>query len=130
MICANEGQEAIAATLGVKPVRVSTPTWSDQLYSCKYEYADGVISLSVKELDDAGATTDYFDGLAKKHGQRPDGISLGEGAFATPTNVFVRKDFFVLDVDVSDLPGALGQPSLSPSDVKLAVAQTLLGCWQ
>ena len=130
MICADEAQEDIAATLGVKPIRVSTPTWSERLYSCKYEYADGVISLSVKELPDAGATTGYFEGLAKDLGQPPGGISLGEGAFATPTQIVVRKDFMVLDVDVSDLPPQFGQPMRSPSDVKLAVAQTLLGCWQ
>ena len=130
MICADEAQGDIAATLGVKPLRVSTPTWSERLYSCKYEYADGVISLSVKELSDAGATTGYFEGLAKDLGQPPGGISLGEGAFATPTQIVVRKDFMVLDVNVSDLPPQFGQPARSPSDVKLAVAQTLLGCWQ
>jgi hypothetical protein len=130
MICADEAQQAIAASLGVKPIRVSTPTWSERLYSCNYEYADGVISLSVKELPDAGATTGYFEGLAKKVGQPPGGISLGEGAFATPTQIVVRKDFMVLDVDVSDLPPQFGQPVRSPSDVKLAIAQTLMGCWQ
>jgi hypothetical protein len=83
------------------------------LYSCKYEYADGVISLSVKELSDAGATTGYFEGLAKDLGQPPGGISLGEGAFATPTQIVVRKDFMVLDVNVSDLPPQFGQPTRS-----------------
>ena len=111
MICADEAQEDIAATLGVKPARVSTPTWSGRLYSCNYEYADGVISLSVKELSDAGATTGYFEGLAKDLGQPPGGISLGEGAFATPTQIVVRKDFMVLDVNVSDLPPQFGQPA-------------------
>ena len=120
MICADEAQEDIAATLGAKPIRVSTPTWSERLYSCKYEYADGVISLSVKELPDAAATTDYFEGLAKDRGQPPGGISLGEGAFATSTELVLRKDFMVLDVDVSDLPLQFGQPSRSPSDVKPA----------
>ena len=67
--------------------------------------------------------------LAKEDGGSPDGISLGEGAFATATNVFVRKDFMVLDVDVSDLPAQFGEPPRTSADVRLAVAQTLLGCW-
>ena len=129
MICAQEAQEDIAATLGVEPVRVSTPTWNERLYSCQYVYADGVISLSVKELPDAEATTRYFEELAKDRGQAPGGLSLGEGAFATPTQVVVRKDFMVLDVDVSDLPLQFGEPPRPNSDVKLAVAETLLGCW-
>jgi hypothetical protein len=130
MICADEAQEDLAATLGVKPTQVSTPTWSQRLYSCNYEYSDGVISLRLKELPDAAATTDYFEGLAKDRGQTTGGISLGEGAFATPTELVLRKDFMVLDIDVSHLPAQFGQPARSPSDVKLAVAQTLLGCWQ
>ncbi len=130
MICADEAQKEIAATLGVKPIQVSTPIWKKRLYSCDYEYADGVISLRLKELPDAAATTDYFEGLAKDRGQPPGGISLGEGAFATPTELVMRKDFMVLDIDVTDLPPQFGQPARSPSDVKLAVAQTLLGCWQ
>ena len=129
MICADEAQEDIAATLGVKPTRVSTPTWNERLYSCQYEYADGVISLSVKELPDADATTRYFEQLAKDRGQRPDGLSLGEGAFTTPTQVVVRKDTMVLDVDVSGLPAQFGQPLRSSADVKLAVAETIMGCW-
>ena len=100
------------------------------MYACQYEYADGVISLSLKELPDAAATTKYFEGMAKDRGQPAGGISLGEGAFATPTELVMRKDFMVLDIDVSDLPARFGQPERSPSDVKLAVAQTLLGCWQ
>ena len=130
MICADEAQGDIAATLGVKPVQVSTPTWSQRLYSCNYEYADGVISLKLKELPDEAATTRYFEGLAKDRGQPPGGISLGEGAFATPTELVMRKDFMVLDIDVSKLPAQFGQPARSPADVKLAVAQTLLGCWK
>ena len=129
MICEKEAQEDIAATVGVNPVRVSTPTWKQQVYSCEYVYADGVISLSVKELPDAAATTGYFENLAKDVGQPPDGISLGDGAFATPNDLFVRKDRMVLHVDVSDLPPQFGQPPQSVSDVKMAVAVTLLGCW-
>jgi hypothetical protein len=129
MICADEAQEDIAATLGVKPTKVSTPTWTEQTYSCQYVYADGVISLSVKELPDADATTRYFDKLAKDRGQSPGGLSLGEGAFTTATQVVVRKDFLVLDVDVSGLPAQFGQPPRSSADVKLAVAETIMGCW-
>ena len=130
MVCEEEGREAIAATLGVKPTRVSTPTWNDQVYSCQYVYPDGALSLSVKELPDEAATTGYFEDLAKELGRRPDDIQLGQGAFATTNgSVVVRKDFMVLDVDTSGLPKTFGQPPLSNSDVALTVAVTLMGCW-
>ena len=41
----------------------------------------------------------------------------------------VRKDWKVLDVDISQLPASFGQPPQSASDVAVSVAATLLSCW-
>src|SRR4029079_6650074 len=49
MVCSEEAQGDIAASLGVKAT-VSAPTWIDDVYSCKYAYPDGTMTLSVKEL--------------------------------------------------------------------------------
>jgi hypothetical protein len=129
MICQSEAREDIASALGVKPVKVSAPTWSDHLYSCKYMYSNGAIPLSVKELDGTAATTRYFESLAQTLG-RVDAIGLGQGAFSTTNHsVVVRKDNKVLTVDPSQLPGEFGAPPQSPSTVALTVATTIMGCW-
>ena len=48
-VCAGEAQKDIGETLGVTAV-VQTPTWVDHLYSCRYQYPNGSMVLSVKEL--------------------------------------------------------------------------------
>ena len=131
MICASEAQEDIAANLGnVKPVSVTTPTWTNSVYSCQYVYPSGVVSLSVKELKDASATKRYFEKLGNALGRRPGKLALGGGGFtALDGSVVVRKDFKVLDVDVSKLSGPLGVPPMDAPVVAANVAATVLGCW-
>jgi hypothetical protein len=132
MVCASEAQEDIATNLGnVQPTTVTTPTWKDSVYSCKYVYPSGAVTLSVKELRNAAATTRYFEKLGDTLGRRPGELALGDGAFtAKDGSVVVRKDFKVLDVDVSQLTGKLGtKPPLDASLVALNVAATVLGCW-
>ncbi|NMH97755.1 hypothetical protein [Pseudonocardia acidicola] len=130
MVCAPEAQNDIAEATGVTAVRVETPTWNDHVYACRYQYTGGSLSMSVKELASAAETASYFDGLGRQLGdvQRLDG--LGEGAFITSNgSVVVRKDWKVLLVDDSSLPSQLGSPPLTPANVALIVAKTILGCW-
>ena len=83
------------------------------MYSCQYVYPSGVVSLSVKELKDASATKRYFEKLGNALGRRPGKLALGGGGFtAMDGSVVVRKDFKVLDVDVSKLSGPLGVPPM------------------
>lgn len=129
MICSTEAQNDIAASLGMT-AKVGTPTWVDHVYACKYVYPDGVITLSVKELSDATQTTATYTAFATRLGRRPDIVSFGQGAFITTNgSVIVRKDFKVLDIDVSQLPPKFGRPLQDRSDVALSVAATVMSCW-
>jgi hypothetical protein len=131
MICAGEAQDDIAANLGnVRPTTVTTPTWNDSVYSCQYVYPNGIVSLSVKELSSASATKRYFQKLGVTLGRRPGKLPLAGGGFtALNGSVVVRKDFKVLDVDVSKLSGQLGVPPQDASAVAANIAATVLGCW-
>jgi hypothetical protein len=131
MVCASEAQEDIARNLGnVKPTTVTTPTWNNSVYSCQYVYPNGIVSLSVKELKDASATKHYLQKLADTLGRRPGKLDLAGGGFtALNGSVVVRKDFKVLDVDVSKLSGPLGVPPMDAPIVAVNVAATVLGCW-
>ena len=120
----------IALALGVKPVTVSTPTWIDQLYSCRYEYSTGVMTLSVKELSSWAQTFAYFRGLGSRYGTARSLGNLGQGAFSeTDGSVVVRKDWKVLTVDITGLPGQFGVPPSSSADIAVTVADVILGCW-
>ena len=130
MVCAAEAQNDIAASLGVKAT-VTKPTWVNHVYSCNYTYAGGgVITLSVHELDSKAQTDAEYAADGKRLGRRPDVISFGEGAFLTTNgSVVARKDFKVLEVDVSKLPDKFGSPPQDRSNVALSVTATVMSCW-
>jgi hypothetical protein len=130
MVCATEAQEDIAGTLRVKPTTVTTPTWNNSVYSCQYVYPNGPVTLSVKELRNGAATGRYFEKLGKTLDRRPGKVALGGDAFtARDGSVVVRKDFKVLDVDISQLTGKLGTPPMDPPIIALNIAATVMGCW-
>jgi hypothetical protein len=130
MVCADDAQHEIAEALGLKALRVSTPTWVDHVYSCRYEYASGSLTLSVNELSSWAQTLDYFHALAAQHGHARTLGNLGQGAFSeTDGSVIVRKDWKVLTVDITGLPTQCGVPPTSSSDIAVTVAIVILGCW-
>ena len=129
MVCQPKAQGEIDAALGVTTT-VGTPTWSQELYSCRYELADGAFVLSVKELSSWPQTLRYYDGLGSTLGEVTRLFNLGQGAFQTrDSSVVVRKDWKVLLVDVSDLPAQVGNPATPQANAALVVADVILGCW-
>ena len=129
MICSTEAKKDIALSLGVTAT-VSKPTWVDHVYACKYTYANGYINLSVKELETAAQTTAMYNSYAASLGRRTDAVSFGQGAFITTNgSVIVRKDFKVLDIDVSHIPQNFGNPLQDRSNVALSIAATVMSCW-
>ena len=129
MICAAEAQKDLAKSLGITASTVTTPTWVDHVYSCRYVYTNASIGLSLKELDSAAQTTRYFDGLGRQLG-RTESLAMGEGAFLTNTgSMVVRKDWKVLHIDVSQVPATFGQNSLRHRETAISIAFAILGCW-
>ena len=81
------------------------------MYSCRYVYTSGVLTLSVKELADKAETDAYFASLATKLGKTENIKGLGQGAFTTKNlSAVVRKDYKVLTVDISGCPPQFGTP--------------------
>ena len=128
MVCAPKAQTDIADTLGERSLSVSTPVWSDHLYSCSYVYPQGTITLSIKELSSWTQTYAYFARLKKKFGDRHAIAHLGQGAFVTANGwVAVRKDWKVLFVR-SHLKGRINGSAVSGTAAE-AVAVVILACW-
>jgi hypothetical protein len=132
-VCSHEARTELASALG-ESAEVSTPTWSDHVYSCTYAYPTaspaGSYSVSVKELSSWDQTYAYFDGLASTQGKSRDLEALGQAAFQTTDgSVVVRKDWKVLVVDSTGLPAEFGVPPTSASSVAVTVADVILGCW-
>jgi hypothetical protein len=129
MVCARDAQREIAETLGVH-ASVSTPTWVNHAYSCRYRYPDGAFVLTVKELSSWPQTLTYFRGLARIQGRSSTVRNLGQGAFQTGNgSAVVRKDWKILTVNISGLPAQFGKPATSRADVAVTVADLILACW-
>ncbi len=129
MVCQPKAQRELAEVLGVTAV-VGTPTWVDHLYSCRYQYPDGSMVLSVKELSSWPQTKGYFAMLGRQLGDTGPLGNLGQAAFTTSSgSVVVRKDWKVLLVDITDLPPQFGVPPTSKADIADSVSDVILGCW-
>lgn len=129
MICRYKAVQELDSAIGVDAT-VSTPTWVDHLYSCRYGYPTGSMLLSVKELSSWGQTKAYFQQLGRQMGHARTIQNLGQGAFQTTNgSMVVRKDWKVLLVDSAGLPAQFGQPPTSSGDVAVTVADVILGCW-
>ena len=130
MVCSEEAQEDLEEALGAKALRVTRPTWADHVYSCDYEYPNGAIGLSVKDLSSVGETIAYFESRATVSDRVPGGFVMGDAWYAVPDgSIVLRKDFKVLEVDVSRAPDELGTLSLNAQQVAWNVAETVMGCW-
>jgi hypothetical protein len=130
MICRPETQKEIAYAFGVRPVAPISPTWLSHLYACRYVYAFGTMTVSVKELVDGATTAGYYNALENRLGEQQRLDGLGQGGFAAPNGtVVVRKDYKVLEVDTSGLPWQFGSPPIRRSDAAITVASTIMGCW-
>ena len=129
MVCSAKAQRELADPLGVSAT-VTPPAWTDHTYTCRYQYADGSFTLSVKELSSWAQTYAYFDMLRRTLGDTAKATGLGQAAFVTSNgSVVVRKDWKVLLVDISGLPARFGVPPTSASDVAYTVADVIMGCW-
>jgi hypothetical protein len=128
-VCQKEARHDISEVLG-ETATVSTPTWHDHLYSCRYVYPTGSMQLSVKELSSWAQTKAYFRSLGVQMGQTRTLKGLGQAAFQTTNgSMVVRKDWKVLLVDTAALPAQFGVPPTSSADVAVTVSDVILGCW-
>jgi len=130
MVCSQEAREKLGQALGRNPTVVSPPTWESHLYACTYEFPQGDMVISVKELSSATETTAYFDGQARRFGRQHTLYGLGQGAFLTRDgSVVARKDYKVLTVDTSGLPASFSAGIGASGTSVETVATVVMGCW-
>jgi hypothetical protein len=131
MVCDAESQRKIAQVLGIR-AQVPRPAWDDatHVFSCRFEYPTGSVTLTVKEEASWSATKAYFGSLGQELGNTDTLGNLGQGAFTTRNgSVVVRKDWKVLLVDVTGLHVSIGKPPATPAAVAFSMADLILGCW-
>lgn len=128
MVCSADAQQAISLSLGQTLRQPVAPTWADHLYSCRYVYPSGTVTLSVKQLSGTDAAKAYYVSARGAVARTVSGI--GQAADAEPDgSLTVRKDAMVLRVDVHELPVQFGLPPLSRAEAALRVAADIMNCW-
>jgi hypothetical protein len=129
MVCSTKATREIDVALGEKATG-DEKSWVDHRYSCRFGYPTGSIVLSVKELSSWPETIAYFNSLAASMGTSQNIPGLAQGAFQTTDgSMVVRKDWKVLVVDTSGLPGQFGVPATSSGNVALRISYLIIGCW-
>jgi hypothetical protein len=131
MICGEDAQHDLRATLGVDTTAPVRATWRNGRYACDYAYAhDATLALAVQQLADPAAAARFYDATTARLGRRTMLTGLGQHAATTKGGfVVVQKDNDVLIVNPGGLPPRFGNPPDSPADVALSVAATIMGCW-
>jgi len=129
-VCSVKAETQVDEALGESTIKVTTPTWVDDLYTCDYQFPQGTIILSVKELSSAAETTAYFNQLGVNLGNKQTLFGLGQGGFLTDNgSVVVRKDWKVLLVDSTALKAPIAtNHSLSGTPAE-TVASVIMACW-
>lgn len=130
LVCSTEAGQDISAAVGIAPSQPVKAVWQAPVYSCRYVYPAGAMTLSVQEYP---GTTAIDAGYAKaKASGAPttDLPAIGDAAFTRPDgSVVVRKDAKMLTVDVSGLPARFGQPERSRAGIAQIVAVVIMDCW-
>ncbi len=133
MVCGDQPMDRLTAILELEQDPHTVNSWADSTFTCTYHLDEGALEISVREAPDKAAALTYFDAMqALAVDATPiEGLaSLGFPAYETADGSAVfQKDSFVLQVDASGLPEAMGPDRISRNALAYQLSTTILACW-
>lgn len=133
MVCGDQPMDRLTAILDLDQDPHTVNNWADSTFTCIYHLDDGPLEISVREAPDQAAALTYFDAmqaLAVDATPIKGLANLGFPAYETADGSAVfQKDSFVLQVDASDLPNALGPDAITRNALAYQLSTTILACW-
>ncbi len=133
MVCGDEPMDRLTTILSLKQKPHTVSNWANSTFTCTYHLPEGALTISVQEAPDQAKARTYFDAMqALATGVTPiEGLAnLGFPAYETAAGSAVfQKDNFVLQVDASALPAAVGPDALSRNALAYQLSTTILACW-
>ncbi|MFF1252918.1 hypothetical protein ACFVYC_10555 [Pseudarthrobacter sp. NPDC058329] len=133
MVCGDQPMDRLASILDLEQDPHTVNSWADSTFTCIYHLDEGALEISVREAGDQAAALNYFDAMQALAGDaKPiEGLAnLGFPAYETADGqVVFQKDNFVLQVDASDLPQALGPDAITRNALAYQLSTTILACW-
>lgn len=139
MVCGDQPMDRLTAILKLDKAPHTVSDWADSTFTCTYHLdqaspaVPGSLDISVQEARDHATALEYFDAMqALATDATPiDGLAnLGFPAYETADGKAVfQKDSFVLTVDASGLPAAVGPDAVTRNALAYQLATTILACW-
>lgn len=139
MVCGEQPMERLVAILDLDKAPHTVNDWADSTFTCTYHLdqaspsVPGSLDISVQEARDEATALEYFDAMqALAADATPIGglANLGFPAYETADGKAVfQKDNFVLTVDASALPPAVGPDAVTRNALAYQLATTILACW-
>ncbi|OAE02810.1 hypothetical protein [Arthrobacter sp. OY3WO11] len=133
MVCGEQPMDRLTAILDLEQDPHTVNSWADSTFTCTYHLDEGALDISVREAPDQAAALTYFDAMqALAVDATPiEGLAnLGLPAYETADGSAVfQKDSFVLHVDASGLPEAMGPDGISRNALAYQLSTTILACW-
>ncbi|MFN3923423.1 MAG: hypothetical protein ACK4K6_07200 [Pseudarthrobacter sp.] len=133
MVCGDQPMDRLTAILDLEQDPHTVNSWADSTFTCTYHLDEGALEISVREAPDKAAALTYFDAMqALAVDATPiEGLAnLGFPAYETADGSAVfQKDSFVLQVDASGLPEAMGPDGISRNALAYQLSTTILACW-
>ncbi|MFB0836894.1 MULTISPECIES: hypothetical protein [unclassified Arthrobacter] len=133
MVCGDQPMERLTSILSLdrKPHTVSS--WANGTFTCTYHLTEGALVITVQEAPDQARARAYFDAMqALATDASPiEGLAnLGFPAYETAAGSAVfQKDNFVLQVNASALPPAVGPDAITRGALAYQLSTTILACW-
>ncbi|MFJ6157033.1 hypothetical protein ACIQF8_03875 [Pseudarthrobacter sp. NPDC092184] len=133
MVCGEQPMDRLTEILDLGQDPHTVDSWADSIFTCTYHLNEGALDISVREAPGKAAALTYFDAMqALAVDAAPiEGLAnLGFPAYETADGSAVfQKDNFVLHVDASDLPEAMGPDGISRNALAYQLSTTILACW-
>lgn len=132
MVCGDQPMDRLTTILSLSQNPHTVSSWANSTFTCTYHLPEGALTISVQEAPDQAKARTYFDAMqALATDATPiEGLAnLGFPAYETAGSAVFQKDNFVLQVDASALPAAVGPHAISPNELAYQLSTTILACW-
>ena len=133
MVCGDQPMDRLTAILDLEQDPHTINDWANSTFTCTYHLDEGGLVISVKEAKNQATALTYFEAMqALAEDATPiDGLAnLGFPAYETTDGSAVfQKDSFILHVDATDLPAALGPENITRNALAYQLSTTILACW-
>lgn len=133
MVCGDQPMDRLTSILSLSQKPHTVSNWANSTFTCTYHLAEGALVITVQEAPDQAKARTYFDAkqaLATDAAPIKGLANLGFPAYETAAGSAVfQKDNFVLQVDASALPAAVGRDAITRNALAYQLSTTILACW-